>query len=157
MWITTTTVGAGLTTTDWPVGGIGAVPFHDHLGLEISHVDGVGIAVMPLGDHVRGLVAPLHGGAIASLADVASGAALNGSYDPTTAVPMSTDLNVRFLRQPKEGPIRAEARVVHAGRTLLETECVVTDGLGRQLARTTASYVLSASFGTLAGGVERYS
>jgi uncharacterized protein (TIGR00369 family) len=146
-----------VTAMEWPTGGIGAVPFHDHLGLEISNEDGLGVVVMPLGDHVRGLVAPLHGGAIASLADVACGAALSGTYDPTATVPMSTDLDVRFLRQPRSGPVRAEARVVHRGRQIMATECVVTDGEGRELARATASYVLSASFGTLAEGIARHS
>jgi uncharacterized protein (TIGR00369 family) len=49
---------------------------------------------------------------------------------------------MRYYRQPKGGPLRAEASVVHNGRRLLSTECVVSDAEGRVLARSTATYMV---------------
>ncbi|MGZ6792454.1 MAG: PaaI family thioesterase [Mycobacteriales bacterium] len=122
------------------------VPFHEHLGLVI---DQAGARVtMELGEHVRGPVAPVHGGVVASLVDVACGMAVDpDSYDPTVSVPVSTDLSVRFFRQPKASPLVAQATVVHQGRTVVSVECVVTDGLGRQVARGSGTYMVMTGFG----------
>ena len=55
---------------------------------------------------------------------------------------MTTDLHVRYYRQPQSGPLTAEATVVHRGRRLLSTECVVSDAQQRVLARSTATYMV---------------
>jgi len=55
---------------------------------------------------------------------------------------VTTDLHVRYYRQPKAGPQTADASVVHMGRRLLGTECVVADAEERVLARTTATYMI---------------
>lgn len=52
----------------------------------------------------------------------------------------ATDMHVRYYRQPRGGPLRAEAEMVHKGRTLLSAECVVLDAENRVLIRSTATY-----------------
>jgi uncharacterized protein (TIGR00369 family) len=123
------------------------VPFHDYLGLRVVASGSPARLELDLGDHVKGAVAPLHGGVLASLIDVACGAAASsGLTDATTEVPVSTDLTVRFIRQPKQSPLVAEASVVHAGRSAMIVDCVVTDGGGKQVGRGTGTYRIITGF-----------
>jgi uncharacterized protein (TIGR00369 family) len=55
---------------------------------------------------------------------------------------VTTDLHVRYYRQPRSSPITAQAHVVHRGRRILSVECSVVDGEDRQLARSTATYMI---------------
>ena len=123
-------------------------PFHKHLGLRVHHLgDGTSRLSLPLTDEVRGAVAPIHGGVLASLSDVACACAIGG-FEWGAEIPVSTELHVRFYGQPKQSPLIAEARVVHQGRQLVGTECTVTDGAGRQVARATATYMVVRGFGS---------
>jgi uncharacterized protein (TIGR00369 family) len=78
----------------------------------------------------------LHGGAIASLVDVASGsaAARAGTFRPGHNTLVTADLHVRYLGRPKGTVVRAEARVMRAGRQLIVVECRVADDLGNLIA-----------------------
>ena len=123
-------------TDRWP-------PLHDLMGIEMVRVTPTTILSMVLSDQVRGQVpGTVHGGILATFADVASAIALWNSYDMNTEAPVTTDLHVRYYRQPKAGPLTADASVIHKGRHLLGTECVVTDAEERVLARTTATYMV---------------
>lgn len=78
----------------------------------------------------------LHGGAIASLVDVASGsaAARAGTFKPGENTLVTADLHVRYLGRPKGTMVRAVARVMRAGRQLIVVECHVADDLGNLIA-----------------------
>jgi len=65
-----------------------------------------------------------------------------GAYNHPFAVLVTTDMHVRHFRQPRSGPLKVEARLVHKGRRLLSSECVVVDSQDRVLARSTATYML---------------
>jgi len=123
-------------------------PLHDYLGLVIEQEGTPSRVVVPLSDAVKGGVAPLHGGVVATMIDVASACSI-GQEHYDGGFPVSTDFTVRFFRQPKESPLVAEGRVVHRGSRLIGTECVVTDGAGRQVARGQATYLVLKEFGTL--------
>ena len=84
----------------------------------------------------------IHGGMLATLADAASASCLDGACDVNTHFPVTTDIHVRYYRQPKGGPLVAEAKLVHGGRRLLSTDCSVIDAEGRVLIRTTATFML---------------
>jgi uncharacterized protein (TIGR00369 family) len=126
-------------------------PLHRVLGLCIERdgsADSGSRVVLPLGDHARGAVAPLHGGVLATLIDVACATAIDpSSYDPTTRLPVSLDLSVRYFRQPKSSPVVAEARVINQGSKLIHIECDVTDAEGRLLAHGGGSYMMVDGFG----------
>ena len=102
--------------------------------------------MLPHGEYVRGWVSPLHGGIIATIADIVCAATLVGRFEPPDEVPVSTDLHVRYYRTPKEWPVTAVGRLVHAGRTMLGTECVIADAAGTELARASATYVIVRNF-----------
>ena len=123
--------------------GSDPTPLHELMRLRALARDQDSVTIsMELTDLFRGFSeGSIHGGMLATFADVASAVALTG-YDRESEIPVTTDLHVRYYRQPRSGPLTAEARVVHRGRRLLGTECVVRDAEQRVLARTTATYML---------------
>jgi len=120
------------------------VPLHDLMRQTVVAREEHSLTMtMELSDAVRGAAAgTIHGGILATFADVVAAAALTGAYDGESELPVTTDLHVRYYRQPRSGPLTAEARVVHRGRRLLSTECAITDAEARVLARTTATYMI---------------
>ena len=138
--------------TDAELGRLYNIPFHDFIGLEVERFDGGSRVTVPLTDAVRGGVAPLHGGIVATLVDVSCAVAIGRTWDPSVEIPVSTDLQVRFYGQPKVSPVVAEAQVVHRGKKIIGVECVVADGNGRQIARGSGSYMIVPGFGELAEG-----
>jgi uncharacterized protein (TIGR00369 family) len=122
--------------------GVGP-PLHRHMGLKMLQLRPVTVLSMELSDEVRGFYAgSVHGGILATFADVASATALWDSFDRQDSIPVTTDMHIRYYRQPRGGPLTAEVQVVHEGRRLLSTECVVRDGEGRVLARTTGTFAI---------------
>jgi uncharacterized protein (TIGR00369 family) len=57
-------------------------------------------------------------------------------------MPVTTDMHIRYYRQPRSGPLKADATVVHRDRRLLSTECLIADGEDRILTRSTATYAV---------------
>ncbi len=89
--------------------------------------------------NVRGA---LQGGLVATLIDVAAGILagrhVGADQDVTTA-----DLNIHYLAPVVEGPARAEATVVRAGKRLIVTAVDVTDvARNRLAARSTLSFAV---------------
>jgi uncharacterized protein (TIGR00369 family) len=118
-------------------------PVHGRMGLNISQRKPHTIVTMEVSDDVQGaLPGSVHGGMLATLADVTCAIALWESFDPASELPVTTDMHMRFYRQPRSGPVKAESRVVHDGRRLRSVECSVVDGEDRILARATATYMM---------------
>jgi uncharacterized protein (TIGR00369 family) len=121
------------------------VPLHRQMGLRILERGSHTVVTMELTEAVSGAVAvpgSIHGGILATFADVSSAAALWGSYDASGNIPVTTDIHVRYYRQPHAGPLTADVHLVHQGRRLLSTECSITDAEQRVLARSTATYMI---------------
>jgi uncharacterized protein (TIGR00369 family) len=125
------------------------IPLQDYIGLTVERMGTPSRVVVPLTDHVRGAIAPAHGGVLATMIDVACAASI-GQETYGGGFPVSTELSVRFYSQPKQSPLIAEGQVVHRGSRIIGVECVVRDGLGRQVARGSGSYMLLSDFGDLA-------
>ena len=120
------------------------VPLHGLMGLNLTELeDQVAVATMELTNEVRGpATGSVHGGILATFADVTSGFSLNGAYDLNAEMAVTTDIHIRYYRQPRSGPLTAVAKLVHKGRRLLSTECSVTDADQRESIRSTATYML---------------
>lgn len=87
----------------------------------------------------------MHGGAIASLVDAASGSAVATLRDPeddTWAGHATTDLNVSYLRAVR-GEARAEGRVLRAGRTTVFVAVEVRDEAGELAAAGRVTYAIA--------------
>jgi uncharacterized protein (TIGR00369 family) len=81
-----------------------------------------------------------HGGVLVDVADAAMGCAYGTLLDDAEATWTTVELKVNYLRPAWPGDtIRAEGRVVHAGRTLALTECDVTNQDGTLLARASST------------------
>jgi len=120
-------------------------PLHDRMGIELVQLSPTTVITMELGEDVRGFAeGSVHGGMLATLADISCAVSLWRSFDRGTQIPITTDMHVRYYRQPKSGPLSAEATIVYRGTRLLSTECSVTDGDQRVLARATATYMIAA-------------
>jgi uncharacterized protein (TIGR00369 family) len=119
------------------------VPLHALMGLTVLEGGRERTVVtMDLSDGVRGPTeGTVHAGILATLADTASAFALR-PYVASTEMPVTTDLHLRYYRQPHGGPLTAVANVVHRGHRLLGTECSITDAQQRVLARSTATYMV---------------
>ena len=114
-----------------------STPLHQTLGLRfVSGGAGAVVVEMPVAPGAFNGSGNLHGGAIATLVDVASGsaAARAGTFVPGENTLVTADLHVRYLGRPKGQVARAEARVMRAGRQLIVVECRVADELGNIIA-----------------------
>ena len=138
---------------DHPFGGFSAeiieklreahstTPLHNLLGLQFAAStaksgDGGVVVEMPVAPGAFNGSGNLHGGAIATLVDVASGfaAARAGTFKPGENTLVTADLHVRYLGRPKGTVVRALANVERAGRQLIVVACRVEDDLGNVIA-----------------------
>jgi uncharacterized protein (TIGR00369 family) len=106
------------------------MPLHKLLGLNFVEVGtGKVVVEMPVRPEAFNGSGNLHGGAIATLIDVAGGscAARASGFDPMTQSLVTADLHVRYLGRPKGDTVRAEASVMRAGRMLIVVEVRVLD------------------------------
>jgi len=117
-----------------------ATPLHALLGLDIRPPDpadpDLAIVDMPVAPGAFGSTGNLHGGAIATLVDVAcaSAASRSSSFVPGQNTLVTADMHVRYLGRAKGTAVRAEARVVSSGRTLIVVEGRVVDELDTLIA-----------------------
>ena len=122
------------------------VRLHDRMGIAIvAMTDESAELTMELTEETSGSAAgTVHGGLLATFADIASAMAVTRSLDNETQIQITTDLHIRYFRQPKSGPLTAKATLVHHGRKILSAECVISDAEHRVLARATATYMVVA-------------
>jgi uncharacterized protein (TIGR00369 family) len=75
----------------------------------------------------------VHGGAIATLIDVAMGAAVHRE-DTEDAAPVTIEMKVTYLEPAKPGELHANATVRRRGKRIIIAEVDVTDADGAALA-----------------------
>ena len=110
------------------------------IGWRMTEVD-EGRVVMELEIEHRHTSPPgsAHGGILVDVADAAMGCAYGTLLDEGE-VWTTVELKVNYLRPAFPGArIRAEGRVVNAGRTLALTECDVVNDEGKLLARASST------------------
>lgn len=120
------------------------VRLHDRMGVNIMAVtDDSAELTMELSEETAGSApGTVHGGLLAAFADLASAIAIRRSVDASTQIQVTTDLHTRYFRQPRSGPLTAQAVLVHRGRHILSAECVIRDAEQRVLTRSTATYMV---------------
>jgi uncharacterized protein (TIGR00369 family) len=118
-----------------------ATPLHALLDLQYLDTSeegepGRAVVRMPVHPNAYGASGNLHGGAIATLIDVASAsaAARNSAFVPGQNTLVTADIHVRYLGRPNGDHVDARARVVRAGRQLIVVECEVVDAEERVIA-----------------------
>ncbi len=96
------------------------------------------VAELEVNSGVRTLTGHVHAGAMISLADTTATymavAFIEGSYVDLERFPVAIGLSSQIVGNVQEGILRAEAVVIHGGRTLVVVETRVTSGERRLLA-----------------------
>jgi uncharacterized protein (TIGR00369 family) len=137
------------TTEEQPSDAAGVpIPLHDLLALDFDRPD-VGERMaevsMPVAPNAFGFTGNLHGGAIATMVDLACAlaAARFSGFDPMKESLVTADMHVRYLGRPRSDTVLARAEVVKVGRQLIVVECKV---LGGENADGTDHVVATADF-----------
>jgi len=115
------------------------IPLHDLLDFEfVSPPPGATTAEvrMPIGPGSVGPTGNLHGGAIATLVDLASAlaAAKATGFDLERESLITTDMHVRYLGRPRTDGVIGRASIVRVGRQLVVVDCEVVDDDGHLVA-----------------------
>jgi acyl-CoA thioesterase len=85
----------------------------------------------------------VHGGMISTLADSAMGRSLR-TLKPGVVRAMSFDLKLNFISSARPGEtLRATARVVHAGRRTVVTDCRVEGRDGKLVATASGTFAVT--------------
>jgi uncharacterized protein (TIGR00369 family) len=86
----------------------------------------------------------IHGGAIATLVDLACAlaAARYSGFDPEKESLVTSDMHVRYLGAAKSDTVTARAEIVRRGRQLIVVDCRVVDGTDHLLAVADFSLML---------------
>lgn len=101
-------------------------PFMNHCGINIVSVEGgQAVLTMVLTDELKNSGSMIHGGAIATLADSAAGAA-SWSVVSEDKMAVTTDFNLSCLKSLFEGMMTAEATMVHVGKRFMRAEVSIT-------------------------------
>jgi uncharacterized protein (TIGR00369 family) len=96
---------------------------------------------MPVAPAALGFTGNLHGGAIATLVDLACAvAAVKATgFDATTESMITSDMHLRYVGRPRTGAVLAKSEVVRVGRQLIIVECKVVDEEGHLVATADVS------------------
>jgi len=139
-------------------GAFTQTPLHQLLGLRFVDDGATSSTVvieMPVAAPAFNGSGNLHGGAIATLVDVAAGSCAGraSGFDPLRQSLVTADLHVRYLGRPKGDPVRAEARLIRTGRMLIVVEVRVLDPLDNLVAVADFSAMVVARREPLAGAI----
>lgn len=111
-----------------------------------SVVAGNGSAVLAYMAHEREYnpMGTVHGGVIATVLDEAMGRAVHSLLEPGDGF-ATAELRTSYRRpvRVESGPLRAEAGVLHAGRSTALVEARLVDAEGRLYAHATATWALT--------------
>jgi uncharacterized protein (TIGR00369 family) len=101
------------------------VPFLRHLGIELAAL-GPGWAemVLPVGPHLGQAEGFVHAGAVATMADHASGSAAGTLSTPGQSV-LTVEFHIQLLRPAAGESLRCRAEVLRAGSRLIFCEAKV--------------------------------
>lgn len=131
------------------------VPFARHTGIALDEVaDGSAVASLPASAEILNHVATVHAGAMFTLAETASGAAMAGALAPVLFEirPIVSTASIDYAK-PATAPLTAVATLARPGHELraalaadgrvsFDADVVVTDAGERDVARFRATWVV---------------
>jgi uncharacterized protein (TIGR00369 family) len=119
---------------------LAASPFHASLGLRVEEaVPGVVRLGFDATSEHRNLQGLVHGGVLATLADIAMGLAVRTAIPPGRRH-VTIEMTLHFLRPVAPGAIVATGTAVRVGTRIAFAEAGLTDADERLLARASGTY-----------------
>ena len=116
--------------------------FHRWAGMELVSVGGGRADIaLDLEEHHFNPQGIVHGGILAAVADTSIGLALR-SMLPAGMTHRTAQLNVHFLSKGEGNRVVARGRSLHLGQRMGYGEAEVYDGVGRLLARASATFIV---------------
>lgn len=117
-------------------------PIRQYLGIRVEQVSPEQADIsLEITDNLLQAYGMVHGGIYCLLIDTVLGAAVRGIYQ-YDARPLTTNLNVNFLRSTGPGRICASARIIKNGKIIAVGSGEVCDGDARKLAVGQGSFVV---------------
>ncbi len=114
-------------------------PVAELVGFEItSGGDGRAVMTLQAGPQHANPMGTLHGGILCDIGDAAMGYAFASTLAEGETF-TTVDLRITFLRPVWTALLKAEAKVVHRGRTVGYVECEITDERGRLVAKSSST------------------
>ena len=118
-----------------------SVPYAKLLGLELGEMRrGQATIHLTVRDELKQNQGIVHGGAVASLIDMAAAFAVVTEIEAGERV-TTTDLTIHYLRPVSSGRLSATARIVRGGRRLFVLSVEVTNDRQALLATAVTSYI----------------
>jgi uncharacterized protein (TIGR00369 family) len=117
-------------------------PYVGHLGIQLTDIrPDVATLTLPFADPLVTIGTTVHGGAIASLIDTAAMvAAWSGAAVPNTLRGTTVSLTVAYLAPAQSQELRATARVLRRGRSLVYLDVEVQTVSGIAVAKGLVTY-----------------
>ncbi len=117
-------------------------PFAEVLNLEpVEHETGRVLLRLPFAESLLQSLGRIHGGAIFSLADHASGWAAYSTLEPNERC-ATLEMKINYIAAVHDEDCLADARVVHRGRTSIVVEADIKTEAGRLVAKTLATFIV---------------
>lgn len=102
---------------------------------------GEAVVTLKAGENLTQVFGRIHGGAVASLADAAIGAAHRSFLKPGESQ-ATIELKVNFLKAVQPGDLVAEARVIHKGNKISFGQVHIKNSEGDLVAFGVATYMI---------------
>ena len=123
-------------------GKVDPPPIAKTLGIDLIEVgEGTAVATMKVDSRFYNPMGTVHGGTMTDLADLSVGVATASLLKDDESF-TTLELKINFLRPVFETELRAEAKVVHKGRTIALAETVLKNQEGKEVARATATQMI---------------
>jgi uncharacterized protein (TIGR00369 family) len=120
-------------------GDMAPPPVATTVGFSLTSIEpGRTVFEMEVGRKHHNPMGTLHGGILCDIADAAMGMAYASRLEDGESF-TTLELKINFLKPLRSGKVRAEGRVVKAGRSVGLVECDVLDGEGSLVARASST------------------
>jgi uncharacterized protein (TIGR00369 family) len=115
------------------------IPFSEHLGIRVDGLEkGVARLSMTIRPEFMTSWGTAHGGSILSLLDITLSMTARTLYDPPRSI-MTIDLSTQFI-STASGVLRAEGRVMRAGKSTIFCEGEARDDKGELVAKAIGTF-----------------
>lgn len=118
-------------------------PFSRLLGLRAVACSGDSAELeLPIREEVMQMLGLVHGGALATLIDSASAAAIWPRLEAEGIAAVTLEMKINFLASPRGAFARGRATCLRYGRSTAYVDCWVVDEHGKQCCHATATFFL---------------